>query len=172
VLLFFGLIREYKGLDLLIEAFGKLDPRHHLVIAGEPYGDFGDYQKQIDASPLKANIHLHPRFITDAEVPVFFSAADVAVLPYRSATQSGITAVAFHFGVPVVATDVGGLQETVRTGSTGVLVDHVSADAVRAGIEHFFTLEPAALRMGIASLRDELSWKSFAGGLTAFARSL
>jgi glycosyltransferase involved in cell wall biosynthesis len=172
VLLFFGLIREYKGLDLLIEAFGKLDPRHHLVIAGEPYGDFGDYQKQIDASPLKANIHLHPRFITDAEVPVFFSAADVAVLPYRSATQSGITAVAFHFGVPVIATDVGGLPETVRTGSTGVLVDHVSADAVRAGIEHFFTLDPAALRMGIAGLRDELSWKSFAGGLTAFARSL
>src|SRR5690606_25490271 len=62
VLLFFGLIRAYKGLDLLIEAFAKLDPRYHLVIAGEPYGDFAPYQAQIAAHPLKDNIHLHARF--------------------------------------------------------------------------------------------------------------
>lgn len=172
VLLFFGLIRAYKGLDVLLEAFGQLDSRYHLVIAGEPYGDFSSCKKQIEASPLRANIHLHARFIADAEVPAFFGAADAVVLPYRSATQSGITAIAFHFGVPVVATDVGGLSETVRTGSTGVLVGDVSADAVTRGINQLFTSDPKALEQGIAALREELSWARFAQGLAEFARSL
>lgn len=172
VLLFFGLIRGYKGLDLLIEAFGKLDQRHHLVIAGEPYGDFSSYQRQIDASPLREHIHLHARFISDGEVPGFFCAADAVVLPYKSATQSGITAIAFHFGVPVVATDVGGLAETVRTGNTGVLASEASAAAIKDATDAVFAIDPAALRSGIAALREELSWQRFAQGLCAFAENL
>lgn len=172
VLLFFGLIREYKGLDLLLEAFSKLDQRHHLVIAGEPYGDFSVYRKQIADSPLRDNIHLYARFIPEGEVPAFFGAADAVVLPYRSATQSGITAIAFHFNVPVVATDVGGLRETVRTGTTGVLVPEVSAMAVRQGIDRLFTLEPATLRAGMAALREECSWARFAHGLVEFVKVL
>lgn len=172
ILLFFGLIRAYKGLDLLLEAFAHLDGRYHLVIAGEPYGDFGAYQKQIDASPLKANIHLHARFIADGEVPAFFSAADAVVLPYRSATQSGITAVACHFGVPVVATDVGGLREALFNGRAGVLVHQVSAAAVADGIRRLFEADPRSFGSGMAQLRDELSWARFAQGLVDFAGSL
>ena len=172
VLLFFGLIRDYKGLDLLIEAFGKLDERYHLVVAGEPYGDFGGYQQQIEASPQRGHIHLHARFIADAEVPKFFGAADVVVLPYKSATQSGITAIAYHFGVPVIATDVGGLKEALNNGRTGILVPEVSASAVEAGIKQFFDRDPTALRANIAALREELSWKRFADGLVEFAQQL
>lgn len=172
VLLFFGLIRDYKGLDLLIEAFGKLDQRYHLVIAGEPYGDFGRYRQQIEASPLKANIHQHTRFIADAEVPAFFGAADAVALPYISATQSGITAIAYHFGVPVIATDVGGLKEALNNGRTGVLVPEVSAAAIAAGITEFFDQDPSALRANIAALREELSWHRFAEGLVDFVSEL
>ncbi len=172
VLLFFGLIREYKGLDLLIEAFGKLDERYHLVVAGEPYGDFGEYKRLIEASPQRGHIHLHTRFIADVEVPSFFSAADAVVLPYRSATQSGITAIAYHFGVPVIATDVGGLKEALDHGRTGVVVPVVTANAIAKGIEQFFDQAPSALRANIAALHEELSWERFAKGLVVFTSDL
>lgn len=172
VLLFFGLIRDYKGLDLLIDAFGLLDRRYHLVIAGEPYGDFSGYRKQIEASTMRENIHVHARFIGEREVPVFFSAADAVVLPYRSATQSGITAIAHHFGVPVVATDVGGLREALDDGRAGVLVPTVSARGVEAGIHQLFDQDLEKVRDGMTGLRDELSWTRYAASLVEFARSL
>lgn len=172
VLLFFGLIRDYKGLDLLIEAFGALDDRYHLLIAGEPYGDFGEYERRIEASPRRGHIHLHTRFIADSEVPGFFSAADAVVLPYRSATQSGITAIAYHFGVPVVATDVGGLKEALNDGRTGIVVPEVTAEAITAGVKELFDGDPARLRANIAALREELSWARFAKGLVEFAGGL
>jgi glycosyltransferase involved in cell wall biosynthesis len=172
VLLFFGLIREYKGLDLLIEAFGKLDPRYHLLIAGEPYGSFDRYRRLIEAQPRKANIHVHDRFIPDGEVPAFFGAADAVVLPYRSATQSGITAMACHFGVPVVATDTGGLKEALQGGRLGVLVPEISADGVAVGIRELFDQGPDRFKAPMAAVREELSWKRFADGLVAFAGSL
>jgi glycosyltransferase involved in cell wall biosynthesis len=90
-LLFFGLIREYKGLDILLEAFAGLDDSYQLIIAGEPYGSFDKYQRLIDSSPAKDRIRLFTHYIKDSEVKDYFSAADLAVLPYRSATQSGIT---------------------------------------------------------------------------------
>lgn len=172
VLLFFGLIRDYKGLDLLIEAFGKLDERYHLLIAGEPYGDFSEYDRLIEASPLRDHIHRHTHFIADVEVPSFFSAADAVVLPYRSATQSGITAIAYHFGVPVVATDVGGLKEALNDGRTGIVVPEASASAIAAGVKELFDGDPSTLRANIAALREELSWDRFAKGLVEFAREL
>lgn len=172
VLLFFGLIRDYKGLDLLIDAFGSLGTDYQLVIAGEPYGPFAQYLEQIKRNPHKDNIHVHARFIADAEVPAFFGAADAVVLPYRSATQSGVTAMAFHFGVPVVATDVGGLNEVLTDGVTGVLVPEVSAPAIAKGVQRLFSLDQEKLGENIARLREELSWKRFAEGLVEFARSL
>jgi glycosyltransferase involved in cell wall biosynthesis len=113
-LLFFGLIRDYKGLDLLLNAMSFLDDSYQLVIAGESYGDFGKYQQIIDASPAREHIQVRNKYIADDEVPVLFSAADALVLPYKSATQSGVIPVAYHFEVPIVATDAGSLKTRLR----------------------------------------------------------
>lgn len=172
VVLFFGFIRDYKGLDLLIEAMSGLPKDHVLVIAGEPYGDMSKYHDAIKQLGLKDRIVDHIRYIADQEVPLFFSAADAVVLPYKSATQSGITAIAYHFATPLIATDVGGLKEIVHDGRTGVIVPQANAAAITEGIQRFFTLDGAAIRTNIARLQDELSWKRFADQLVTFARSL
>jgi glycosyltransferase involved in cell wall biosynthesis len=173
VLLFFGLIRDYKGLDILLEAFAGLDERHHLVIAGEAYGDLAPYTERINRLPDPARVHLHARYITDAEVPTFFCAADAVVLPYRSGTQSGITAIAQHFGVPVLATDVGGLKEAIDHERTGLVIPAPTPEAVKEACALFFTDDrPARFREGLRQLRQELSWSHFAQELVAFCGSL
>ncbi len=172
VLLFFGFIRPYKGLDLLIEAFGQLGGDYHLLIAGEPYGSFDKYQKLIDASPNKERIHLFVEYIDNERVPLFFSASDLCVLPYKSATQSGITNISFHFNLPVVATDVGGLRETVRDQETGLIVPEPSGEAIAEGIRQFFRMEPGRFGQNIEQLKQELSWDAFARAMMDFAGKL
>ena len=93
-----------------MHSFGKLDDSYQLIIAGEPYGSFDKYQKIIDSLPNKENIYINTNYIKDNEVNRYFSVADVCVLPYRSATQSGISAVSYHFEVPMITTNVGGLK--------------------------------------------------------------
>ncbi|MBR5703862.1 MAG: glycosyltransferase, partial [Bacteroidales bacterium] len=137
-LLFFGLIREYKGLDILLEAFDTLPEDYQLIIAGECYGPFDKYQAAIDASPAKERIHIFRRYIDDAEVKDFFSAADVTVLPYRSATQSGVSSASYHFEVPMIVTAVGGLKETIGDTGTGLVADNVDPAAIAGKITEFF----------------------------------
>ena len=173
-LLFFGLIREYKGLDILLQAFDLLDDRYQLVIAGEPYGSFDKYQKLIDGGRAPADVHVFPDYIRDAEVKDYFSAADLTVLPYRSATQSGISSVSNHFGVPMVVTDVGGLRETVGARGTGIVCDNGTPACIAAAITRYFD-EPALqeeLRAGIAAEKERLSWSRFAQDLMTFAESI
>ncbi len=122
-LLFFGLIRKYKGLDILLRAFDTLPDDYQLVIAGEPYGDFSEYAALIGASPARERIKLFDTYIPDSEVKYFFSASDAVVLPYRSATQSGVNALACNFGVPMIVTDTGSLRRTVEGRGTGLVVD-------------------------------------------------
>jgi len=173
VSLFFGFIRDYKGLDLLIDAMAKLPADHVLVIAGEPYGDMGKYHEAIARHGLKDRVVDHIRYIADQEVPMFFSAADAVVLPYKSATQSGITAIAYHFGTPVIATDVGGLKESVEHDRTGLMVPVAEPVAIAKAIAAFHASGRAPVyRARIAELREELSWKRFAAQLVAFASSL
>ena len=173
-LLFFGLIREYKGLDILLQAFDLLDERYQLVIAGEPYGSFDKYRKLIDGGRAPADVHVFPDYIRDAEVKNYFSAADLTVLPYRSATQSGISSVSAHFGVPMVVTDVGGLRETVGARGTGIVCDNGTPACIAAAITRYFD-EPAlqeTLRAGIAAEKERLSWSRFAQDLMTFAESI
>ena len=173
-LLFFGLIREYKGLDILLQAFDLLDERYQLVIAGEPYGSFDKYQKLIDGGRAPADVHVFPDYIRDAEVKNFFSAADLTVLPYRSATQSGISSVSAHFGVPMVVTDVGGLRETVGARGTGIVCENGTPACIAAAITRYFD-EPALqeeLRAGIAAEKERLSWSRFAQDLMTFVESI
>ena len=173
VLLFFGLIRDYKGLDILLEAFAGLDERYHLLIAGEPYGDLAPYTDRISRLPDPKRVHLHARYISDEAVPAFFCASDAVVLPYRSGTQSGITAIAQHFGVPVLATDVGGLKEAIVHEGTGLVIAEPTVGAVRAACEQFFTNgRPLRFREALQRQRAELSWSRFAGHFAVFCDSL
>jgi glycosyltransferase involved in cell wall biosynthesis len=166
-LLFFGLIRDYKGLDLLIDAMTLLNDSYQLLIAGESYGSFDKYQKQIDQSLARNRIKIVNRYIGDEEVPLFFSATDCLVLPYKSATQSGVIPVAYHFEIPVVATDVGGLRETVEKAGTGI-VCFPNAGSLASGIEKIFIHGKEHFITYIQEEKKTLSWENFAEALIEF----
>jgi len=167
-LLFFGLIRDYKGLDLLIAAMLLLDESYQLIIAGESYGDFGKYRQAIESSPARSRIKALNRYIADDEVSQLFSAADLLVTPYRSATQSGVIPIAYHFDLPVLATDVGGLKESIERAGTG-LVCHPTPESLAEGIQKFFQSEKEMFITNIRKEKKELSWETFAGALMEFA---
>lgn len=161
-LLYFGIIRKYKGLDLLIEAFGKLDNSYQLLIVGESYGSFDSYKNQIASNPNKDRIFEHVRYVSDEEVPIFFSAADTCILPYRSATQSGIIAIAYHFNLPLIVTDVGGLKEMVNENETGVVIPTPTTEAIKDGIIQYFDSNIDKFIDSIQLKKAALSWDSFA----------
>ena len=175
-ILFFGLIREYKGLDLLIEAFSLLDKSYRLIIAGEPYGSFEKYQKLIDASPNKENIILNTNYIADNQVNRYFSGADVCVLPYRSATQSGISSISYHFEVPMITTNVGGLKETIGDRGTGVIIEAGAPETIARAINEYFLPENEGMRKemveNIRLEKERLSWSTFASKLEEFHKTL
>ncbi len=173
-ILFFGLIRTYKGLDILLEAFAKLSDEYQLIIAGEPYGSFDRYREIIDRIPGKDRISMNLKYIKDSEVTDYFSAADVAVLPYRSATQSGISSVSYHFEVPMIVTDVGGLKEAIGDTGTGLVASECTPDAILAEILKYFD-DPSIREKCVSNIRMEknrLSWKAFADRLVEFAGQL
>ncbi|MCQ2139358.1 MAG: glycosyltransferase [Bacteroidales bacterium] len=173
-ILFFGLIRKYKGLDILLKAFDGLGEDYQLIIAGEPYGSFDEYQRIIDASPNKERIHLFPQYIKDSEVKKYFSAADVTVLPYRSATQSGISSVSYHFEVPMIVTSVGGLKETIGDRGTGITAREVTPECIKNEIEHYFA-QSSLKEEFIENIRREkvrLSWSRFCRELINFVQTL
>lgn len=171
-LLFFGLIRDYKGLDLLIEAMNLLDDSYQLLIGGESYGSFAKYEEQIKRARHPENIRVFNRYIADKEVPLFFSAADVCILPYKSATQSGITSIAYHFEVPLIATDTGGLKESIEQPQTGLIASGINAPAIAAAIGRFYQNDRQHFTDRIRQMKGELSWKNFADALLDFAASL
>lgn len=173
-LLFFGLIREYKGLEILLKAFDTLPEDYQLIVAGECYGPFDKYQEMIDASPARDRIRLFRHYVDDADVKLYFSAADVTVLPYRSATQSGVSSASYHFEVPMIVTAVGGLKETIGDTGTGLVAEEVSPASVAGKIKEFFA-DPSVRQGCIKSIRREserLSWKRFSEELLTFAGKL
>ena len=170
-LLFFGFIRDYKGLDLLIDAFGELDKSFQLVIAGEVYGNFDKYDVQIQSNPNKENIHKHVKYISDNEVATYFSAADVCILPYKGATQSGITGISYHFELPMIATNVGGLAEIIHHEKTGLIASTPDVETIKATIlDYFNNYKTETLISDIKLLKQELSWKVFAERLVEMGK--
>lgn len=173
LLLFFGFIREYKGLMQLIEAMKSLPDSIHLVIAGEIYGSFDSYDGAIRDSGLEHRIHKHIRYVSDDETPLFFCSADACVLPYATATQSGIVAIAHHFEIPVLATPVGGLPEAVRHGKAGMLFEGIMPSDISKGIRSFFEDSMAQTCIdGARKLKKELSWTSLAADIVTFYHSI
>jgi len=160
-LLFFGLIRDYKGLDLLLKSMPLIDEDIHLVVAGEVYGEFNKYQEIIDKNELSERVHLHLKYIPDNEVKYYFSIAESVVLPYKSATQSGIIAVAKHFHIPVVTTNVGGLSEFIKHPSEGCVVQNNSPEEIAKGIKKVISNKSEAE----IELREDNSWDKFADEL-------
>lgn len=141
VILFFGLIRPYKGLDLLIRALGNIHKdmgKYSAFILGEAYEDAQKYIDLIDSEGISSNVIFRNEFISDDELPLYFAAADVLVLPYRSATQSGIVGIAFQMDRPVIATEVGGLSEYILEGETGYLVAPENPQVLGQAILKFF----------------------------------
>ncbi len=172
-LLFFGIIRDYKGLDNLIRAMEKLNDDYQLIIAGEIYGDGSNYYQLINESSKKESIFIFNQFISDDEVHLYFSAADLCVLPYRTATQSGVTAISHYFEVPVLATNVGGLKETIAHGKTGWIIDKSEPELISEGIEEFFVNTKADVIQGeIRQLKEQRSWKNFGQRVIDFSNSL
>ena len=124
--LFFGLVRAYKGLDLLIDAFADERLRKHpvkLVVAGEFYDDPKAYLEQIEKHALSDLVIVKNQYISDNEVKYYFNAADMVVQPYKSATQSGVTQIAYHFEKPMLVTNVGGLGEIIPNAKVGYVVE-------------------------------------------------
>lgn len=172
-LLFFGFIRDYKGLDLLIEALSELPTDYHIIVAGEVYGSFEKYQKLIDNLGLSERVHLFTEYISDSEVSIYFSASDVCMLPYKGATQSGITAISHHFNLPIIATDVGGLKENTRHGETGLIVDHPEPKLISKAVEEYFLGDfKFGFSRNIEAQKSENSWENFAQKIIEFSRTL
>lgn len=169
-LLFFGLIRDYKGLDVLIEAMSFLDSSYQLMIAGESYEDFHTYRKLIEKSLFKNNIKVMEQYIPDDMVSTIFSAADLLVLPYRSATQSGVVALAYHLELPMVVTNVGALGKAISSSDTGIVVNEINPKSIAEGIKTYFANKPkqAEFSANIKSEKKRLSWASFAEKAQAF----
>ena len=164
VLLFFGLIRDYKGLDILIDSLNHLDESYFLLVAGEIYGNDKIYRDKIEGCKNK-NIILRDNYIPDEEVHLYFSAADLCVLPYKKGTQSGVQAISESFSTPVLVSRNGGLHENIQEGSNGFITNELSAEALSSKIEEVFTggkLDIVREKLKVQFMQKGDEWKNFA----------
>jgi glycosyltransferase involved in cell wall biosynthesis len=173
-ILFFGFIREYKGLDLLLRAMAEQCVRDlgvKLIVAGEFYEDEKPYFDLIHRLDIADKITFHSHFIDNEEVRYYFSAASLVVQPYRSATQSGVTQVAYHFNRPMVVTNVGGLAEIVPDGVCGYVVEPDPA-AIAGAICDFFAGDEERFSQGIEEQKKQYSWERLTESIRSLAREV
>lgn len=171
IILFFGFIRNYKGLDILLEAMAKpniVKEDIKLLVAGEFYEDEKKYTDLIHSLKLTDKVLLHNHFIAEEKIKYYFSAADVLVQPYRHATQSGVTPLAFHFNLPMIVTNVGGLKEMVVEGKTGIVTEP-NADSIANGINEYFQHGKNAYTENLKEHKNQYSWAFMAKGIIQLA---
>ena len=168
VLLFFGLIRKYKGLDILINAMEKINTElddYTLLIVGECYENKAKYTDLIKNAGITDNVQCHYSFVPDNEVGKYFSASDVVVLPYKTASQSGIVQIAYHFDTPVIVSNVGGLPEIVDEGKTGYCVEP-SSNAFAKAIKAFYEKDNISeLNSNISDYKSQFSWNAMVNAI-------
>lgn len=160
-MLFFGLVRAYKGLDILLDAFALVKdrlPDLNLIIAGEFYEDEEKYRNQIVNNGLTNRVILRNEFIADADLPKYFGVADIVVQPYRSATQSGVTQVAFHFEKPMLVTNVGGLGEIVHDHKMGYACSPDPVSIASAIADYFTNSRQAPFTDYLIREKSKYSW--------------
>ena len=171
-ILFFGFIRKYKGLDLLLEAMKDERIKAsgiRLIVAGEFYDDKETYLQQIADYGIAERVHLFTEFIPNNDIRYYFSAADLVVQPYRSATQSGITQVAYHFEKPMVVTNVGGLAEVVPDGKTGFVTGPDATEIATAILKFYSPDSLPGLQENIRQEKQKYSWDTFLNSLLSVA---
>ncbi len=171
-LLFFGIIRDYKGLDVALEALPELPPDVHLIVAGEPYTDMSKFHGLVEKLHLTGRVHWFNEYIADDHVSPFFSVAEACLLPYKSATQSGIAAIAYHFDLPIIATNVGGLKEIIVEGKTGFVANEITGECFASKVTEFFK-NPlhSNYQSEIQEFKTQLTWDYFAEALLGFIDS-
>jgi len=160
-LLFFGFIRDYKGLDLLIDAFADDRLREFpvkLLVAGEYYSSPEPYLNLIKEKNLEDLIELRTEFIPDNQVNLYFSAADLVVQPYKSATQSGVTQIGYHFNKPMLVTNVGGLPEIIADGKIGYVVEPESQKIADALVDFYQNDRLEEFELNIIEEKKKFSW--------------
>ena len=173
-ILFFGLIRDYKGLDLLLEAFSANEIREKnikLIIAGEYYSDQAPYIKLIEKYNLEQDIIQVEQFIPDSKVHLYFNACDLVVQPYKSATQSGVTQIAYHFNKPMIVTDVGGLKEMCPNGKVGYVVSPNANEIKKAILKFFNETNINEMIENINQIKEQYSWSIFTKKLLSLTSS-
>ena len=171
--MFFGLIRDYKGLDTLLDAWSEFRRKGiKLLVAGEFYASREKYIANIERLGLQDEVVLHDFFVPDGDVRYYFSAADCVVLPYKTATQSGVTQICYNFCTPVIVTRVGGLAEIVPDGVVGYVCDP-SAEGVRNALECIFEGDRIAeFSHNMIEERKRFSWSTMCDEIEAVYRSL
>jgi glycosyltransferase involved in cell wall biosynthesis len=172
VILFFGFVRRYKGLDRLLEAMPAIVrrvPDAHLLVVGEFFEDREPYLAAIRDGGVQDRVTIHDAYVPNADVAGWFSAADMLVLPYHSATNSGIVQIGYNFAVPAIVTNVGSLSEVVLDGETGFVLDDATPESIAAAVER---LSDEATRErfseNIVRERRRYSWDAFVEGIERF----
>ncbi|MFI3328267.1 MAG: glycosyltransferase family 4 protein [Rikenellaceae bacterium] len=176
--LFFGLIRDYKGLDILLDAWAELKkegklPSRKLIVAGEFYTSKTKYLEQIEALGLGDDILLHDHFIADPDVANYFSISDFVVLPYHTASQSGVTQIAYNFSLPMVVTNVGGLPEIVPNDKVGYTCDPTVEGVAQAIAKMWADAETLErFKVNIKEERKRFSWSAMCDKIVELYNSL
>jgi D-inositol-3-phosphate glycosyltransferase len=168
LVLFFGFIRKYKGLDLLIKAMADQRLRSmdvKLIVAGEFYEESKPYLDLIQELGLGQQIILHDHYIPKDQVKTYFGAADIVAQPYRTATQSGVTQIAYHFGKPMLVTNVGGLPEMVPNGQAGYVVNPEPEPIAVALADYFSMDRKPEMERFVSMHKSAFTWSGFAGAL-------
>jgi len=174
IILFFGFIRHYKGVDILLKAMADQrikDKGHVLVIAGEFYEDEEKYLNIIKEDNLEKQVIIHNQFITEENIKFYFSAADVLIQPYRHATQSGVTPLALHFNLPMIVTRVGGLSESVVDKQTGLVTEPNSISIADSIIEYFDSGKEAFVTH-LKEHKKQYTWAFMADGIIVLNEEL
>ena len=174
VLLFFGFVRKYKGLQYLLEAMKLLKERDFKVqlwVVGDFGEDKDEYVEQIRTFEIEDQVQMVQGYVPDDEVEKYFAASDLVVLPYLSATQSGIVQIAFGFEKPVLVTEVGGLPDVVTNGKTGYVVEPRSAEMIAEAImDYYINKRREAFVSQIEKEKDRFSWKTFVDTMMQMVR--
>jgi glycosyltransferase involved in cell wall biosynthesis len=174
-ILFFGLIRTYKGLDLLIQAFADeriKTQKIKLIIAGEYYDQKEKYQQLIKDKGISEKVIQVDHFIPDSEVANYFNACDLVVQPYKSATQSGVTQIAYHFNKPMIVTDVGGLKEMCPDGKVGYVTAPEPKAISNAIIKFFTDTDRVEMTENIIGEKEKYSWEILTRAVYTLARKI